>query len=193
MQMGPNSSPLRTPSQCATGWGARHRRSPIGGAAKGIPLKTRMSGFVPEMPETIPLSSLTGASIAACSETAKIRARKNRVRIGVIISGLGGGEEVDTYGCQFGWRICGLEVGIRAQSCFFRAIEEHRDFDEILIRKSVSAVVGHGWGLIGIRSREFRRDRVKLHQQQAEATDVWRPAAQVAYKIFFELVRENFV
>ncbi len=47
MHMGPNSSALRTPFQGATGLGARQRSSPTGGAAKGRPLKTVMSGFVP--------------------------------------------------------------------------------------------------------------------------------------------------
>src|SRR5215831_12261422 len=40
----PNASALRTPSHFAAGCGARHRFSPVGGAANGIPLNTRTDG-----------------------------------------------------------------------------------------------------------------------------------------------------
>ncbi len=40
MQAAENRSALRTPFQEATGLGARHRRSPTGGAANGIPRYT---------------------------------------------------------------------------------------------------------------------------------------------------------
>ena len=39
MQLAPYSAAWRTPVHRAAGWGGRHRRSPTGGAAKGMPLK----------------------------------------------------------------------------------------------------------------------------------------------------------
>ena len=41
MQRAPNSVALRMPDQRATGCGSRHRKSPTGGAAKGMPRKIR--------------------------------------------------------------------------------------------------------------------------------------------------------
>ena len=48
MQRGPNLSAGRTPGQLWTGCGAFQRRSPTGGAANGIPLKTRRVGLLSE-------------------------------------------------------------------------------------------------------------------------------------------------
>ncbi len=39
IQFAPNSAAWRTPVHGAAGWGGLHRRSPTGGAAKGMPLK----------------------------------------------------------------------------------------------------------------------------------------------------------
>src|SRR5581483_10092837 len=39
MHPGPKVSARFTPDQLLTGWGARQRFSPVGGAAKGMPLK----------------------------------------------------------------------------------------------------------------------------------------------------------
>ena len=80
MHMEPNSSALRMPSQCATGWGARQRRLPSGAAANGMPLNTRTAGFAPGMPETVPLSRRTGASIAANSGAAHKSIARERMR-----------------------------------------------------------------------------------------------------------------
>src|SRR5580658_11374921 len=55
--LGPNCVHARTPSQGAAGCGARHRNTPTGGAAKGIPLKTRTPPST--SPEINPLSIFT--------------------------------------------------------------------------------------------------------------------------------------
>src|SRR5688572_16227878 len=60
----PNWSAFRTPSHFGAGWGSFQRRSPSGGAAKGMPLKARTPDFR-VIPDTSPLSVLTGSSIAA--------------------------------------------------------------------------------------------------------------------------------
>src|ERR1700733_6619058 len=65
MHTGLNASALCTPSQCDGGRGSCQRKSPIGGAANEIPLKTRTSSLEPEMPETRPASTRTGSAIAA--------------------------------------------------------------------------------------------------------------------------------
>src|SRR5205823_7358441 len=59
----PKVSALRTPLHFATGCGGFHRRSPTGGAANGIPLKTRTPRLV--VPEINPDSSVTGSGIDA--------------------------------------------------------------------------------------------------------------------------------
>src|SRR5450631_2465949 len=59
-QVEENRSALRTPSQFAAGRGACHRRVPTGGAAKGMPLKTRTPESDPGAPATRPVSSRTG-------------------------------------------------------------------------------------------------------------------------------------
>src|ERR1700723_927041 len=65
MQLAENRSALRTPGQTAAGRGARQRRSPTGGAAKGIPLKTVMEEAPAAPPATSPLFPLTDCGSAA--------------------------------------------------------------------------------------------------------------------------------
>src|SRR5581483_56105 len=65
IQMAPNSSALRMPSQCGAGWGGFQRKSPTGGAANGIPLNTRTSASLPATPDIRPVSIFTGSFIAA--------------------------------------------------------------------------------------------------------------------------------
>src|SRR5215467_10392836 len=62
MQRGPNSAALRTPFHGATGFGAFHRKAPTGGAANGIPRKTRTPGEAVATPSTTPLSVFTRSS-----------------------------------------------------------------------------------------------------------------------------------
>src|SRR3954466_2485411 len=66
----PKAVALRTPSHFAAGCGARHRFSPSGGAAKGMPLNTRTAACpAPVAPDRRPVSILT------CSGTiAEVRA-----------------------------------------------------------------------------------------------------------------------
>src|SRR5207342_931172 len=56
--LGPKESHFLTPFQWATGCGAFQRRSPTGGAAKGIPLKAVTSPELLFTPDTIPASVL---------------------------------------------------------------------------------------------------------------------------------------
>jgi hypothetical protein len=49
----------------AAGWGAFHRFSPVGGAANGIPRNTRTDAVCVDVPDTCPVSILTGPSMAA--------------------------------------------------------------------------------------------------------------------------------
>src|ERR1017187_10852791 len=62
-----NRSAGRIPDHGAGGCGGRQRRSPVGGAANGIPLNAVMAGFVPDTPDTRPLSIRTGPLSAAGS------------------------------------------------------------------------------------------------------------------------------
>ena len=76
MQLAPNLSALRTPAQATTGWGARQRKSPTGGAAYGMPLKTVIGETLPGTPWTEPPLTLTGPVICAveiCEQTAANR------------------------------------------------------------------------------------------------------------------------
>jgi hypothetical protein len=72
MQSDPNSAACRTPAHGATGWGGRHRSSPRGGAAKGIPLKDATSSVT--TPCSSPLSTRTtgsaGEAAGACEDAA---------------------------------------------------------------------------------------------------------------------------
>src|SRR6267142_2129578 len=66
VQLAENVLAARTPLQLAAGFGACQRRSPTGGAANGMPLKTRTSGLlVPATPVTSPFSVRTGSLTAA--------------------------------------------------------------------------------------------------------------------------------
>ena len=66
MQLAPYSAAWRTPVHGAAGWGGRHRRSPTGGAAKGMPLKETTPSST--TPCTSPLSTRT--SDCACPRAA---------------------------------------------------------------------------------------------------------------------------
>src|SRR5579872_1195222 len=60
-----NVSAARMPFHGAGEIGACQHKAPTGGAAKGMPLKTRTSGFTPATPEIKPESNSTGSLIAA--------------------------------------------------------------------------------------------------------------------------------
>src|SRR6187549_1262469 len=75
MQLLPNASAFFTPCQVATGFGARHLRSPTGGAANGSPLKTVTDGSRPGRPDTRPPATRTGASKAPRRGAAAIETR----------------------------------------------------------------------------------------------------------------------
>src|SRR5580658_2937600 len=70
MQLAENWSARRTPCQGTTCFGARQRKSPTGGAAKGIPLNATIAGSLPETPETSPPSTLIGCSVAPKADAA---------------------------------------------------------------------------------------------------------------------------
>src|SRR4051794_14864132 len=73
MHRGANSVAGRMPDQRATGCGSRHRRSPIGGAAKGMPLKIRRDdGPASDIPWSLPLSTATIGPPAANEGAANI-------------------------------------------------------------------------------------------------------------------------
>src|SRR5262249_43763518 len=61
----PNVSALRMPVHFATGCGARHLSSPVGGAANGTPLNTRTPGVDADTPAIRPASVLIGSGTAA--------------------------------------------------------------------------------------------------------------------------------
>src|SRR5579883_3123382 len=61
IQLAPNRSARRTPDQRAAGFGARQRKSPTGGAAKGIPLNATTAGSLPVIPRRGPVSVRTGS------------------------------------------------------------------------------------------------------------------------------------
>ena len=65
MQSAPNSAAWRTPVQRATGWGGRHRRSPTGGAAKGMPLKEATPSAT--TPRSSPPSTRTRGGACECA------------------------------------------------------------------------------------------------------------------------------
>src|SRR5690242_12633318 len=80
--VGLNSVAIFTPSHLAGGCAAFHRKSPTGGAAKGMPLNIRTLASWLDVPATDPELVLTGSGIAA-KETAAIRvprARRMRLR-----------------------------------------------------------------------------------------------------------------
>src|SRR5436190_18812244 len=59
MQFRPMRLASRTRSQCVTGCGARHRRSPTGGAAYGIPLNAIAPLAESMRPSSVPASIVT--------------------------------------------------------------------------------------------------------------------------------------
>src|SRR5690554_4327761 len=61
MQTSPNRLASRTPFQEAGAWGSFQRKSPTGGAANGMPLKTVTPCTLPAVPWTRPCSVRTGA------------------------------------------------------------------------------------------------------------------------------------
>src|SRR5262245_29231867 len=65
-QLGPNLTQSRTPSHFAGGSGGRQRRSPTGGAANGIPRKTRVEPSALSVPRIVPASSFTVGAAADC-------------------------------------------------------------------------------------------------------------------------------
>ena len=85
MQCGPNSVALRTPSHGCTGCGAFQRSSPTGGAAKGMPRKTRTALFSEVVPSTRPDFVRTGAPVAVAtgrrSTATAVAAARVRARI----------------------------------------------------------------------------------------------------------------
>src|ERR1700733_7722668 len=80
--VGLNSVAIFTPSHLTGGRATFQRKSPTGGAAKGMPLNMRTLASLLDVPATDPESVLTGSGIAA-RQTAAIRvprARKARLR-----------------------------------------------------------------------------------------------------------------
>src|SRR5665213_3126313 len=71
-QTAPKALASRVPVQPGAVWGARQRRSPTGGAAKGMFLKTEMSLSV--VPDSAPCAIVTcvlaGAAGSACADAA---------------------------------------------------------------------------------------------------------------------------
>jgi hypothetical protein len=65
MQSAPNSAACRTPVHFAAGWGGRHRSSPTGGAAKGMPLKDATPSAT--TPCSSPLSTRTTGGACDCA------------------------------------------------------------------------------------------------------------------------------
>jgi hypothetical protein len=79
--VGLNSVAIFTPSHVAGGCAAFHRKSPTGGAAKGMPLNIRTLASLLDAPATDPEPVLTGSGIEA-RETAAIRVpRAGRMRL----------------------------------------------------------------------------------------------------------------
>src|SRR6266568_3715438 len=78
-QLLPNSADLRTPVHGTAGCGARQRRSPTGGAANGMPLKTEIDGSLPATPESRPVLIFTGCGTARARGSANRAQRTNAV------------------------------------------------------------------------------------------------------------------
>src|SRR5690349_8935549 len=75
MQLAENLSACRTPRHAAAGWGAFQRRSPVGAAAYGMPLKTRTEVSLPAAPDTRPLRVFTGCVRAYSGAANTIQAK----------------------------------------------------------------------------------------------------------------------
>src|SRR6516162_6628144 len=90
IQLAPNLSAVFTPVQETTGCGSRHRSLPTGGAAKGMPLKTRIEGSLPRAPEIWPPVTATGCLMAAKAGSISSDAmatRDNRMLRGILMAG----------------------------------------------------------------------------------------------------------
>src|SRR5262245_41794874 len=103
MQREPNSAALRTPFHGSTGCGAFHRKAPTGGAANGIPRKTRTPGDVAATPSTTPLSVFTRSSPSApvaqsVASTPAKAANRAATLILLITSPYSGGYDSLTFG-----------------------------------------------------------------------------------------------
>src|SRR4051812_36201208 len=92
MQLAANASALRTPLHGAGGCGARQRRSPVGGAANGTPLKTAIAPSAAVTPARSPSATRavgSGAPVrpATCAiETAPSSAIARTILIGAIVA-----------------------------------------------------------------------------------------------------------
>src|SRR5689334_4753395 len=71
MQCGPNSVAWRTPLHLAGGFGAFQRRSPVGGAANGIPRNWRTPD-VALLPSRVPVSIFTRWAFTRSAATARM-------------------------------------------------------------------------------------------------------------------------
>jgi hypothetical protein len=79
--VGLNSVAIFTPSHLTGGCAVFHRKSPTGGAAKGMPLNMYTLASVLDVPATDPESVLTESGIAARETTASRVSRARRVRL----------------------------------------------------------------------------------------------------------------
>src|SRR5437899_2488074 len=80
-----NVSALRMPAHFAAGCGGRHRSSPTGGAAYGIPLNTRTPGAAAGAPESRPASVLIGSRTAARKPLTIASAAANIAAVAMIL------------------------------------------------------------------------------------------------------------
>src|SRR5262249_5211613 len=103
------------------------------------------------------------------------------------------GKEVNTYGSEVRRRKLRLESLLGRQSRLSRAGEEDVKLDEILVGKAVRSVVGHGQRPVEIGGCELRRQRMKLHHEQAEPPHVRSPAAKVSDQILFQFIGRNLL
>jgi len=82
------------------------------------------------------------------------------------------GEKVDADGSQFSGRKFELRSRIRLQTGFASAIQEDREFNEVLIREAVRTVIGNGRRLFQIGRCKFRRERMEFQIKKAKPADV---------------------
>src|SRR5579884_1656631 len=81
MHAGPNLSALRMPVQFLTGCGSRQRKSPTGGAAKGMPLKLRTPSFGEVVDSRTPFAVFTRSLALAGSADAAHSARLGTINM----------------------------------------------------------------------------------------------------------------